>query len=351
MQIKPHDDIVPLKLRIDLYLQDIRGRLLNVADLRSLEELRVSLLGRKGGIKGLLKGLGSLPAEERPNAGAEINRLHDVAEAEIESLRARLEEQDLAKKLGEQRVDITLPGRDSEIGASHPISLIVDEVSSLFLRMGYDVYDHREIETDYYNFEALNFPADHPARDMQDTFFLEGGLLLRSHTSNGQIHYMEQHKPPLKVVVPGRVYRRDSDPTHSPIFHQVEGLVVGKSISMAHLKWTLEALIKGLFGPSSELRLRPSFFPFTEPSAEVDMWFETTPGKGRWLEMGGAGLVHPNVLIACQIDPEEWSGFAFGMGIERLAMVKYGIPDIRMFYENDIRFLEQFRGVRNGFAS
>ncbi|MCG3196809.1 MAG: phenylalanine--tRNA ligase subunit alpha [Candidatus Omnitrophica bacterium] len=314
-------------------------------DLRALEEARVRFLGRKGRIKELLKGLGSLTPEERPKAGAEINRLHDEFEANLEKRRAELEQLELARRLCEERVDITLPGRDSDVGSLHPTSLIIDEIASLFSRMGYDIHDDREIENDYYNFEALNFPADHPARDMQDTFFLESGLLLRSHTSNGQIHYMENHKPPLAVIVPGRVYRRDSDPTHLPMFHQVEGLMVGKGISMANLKWTLDTMMKTLFGPTAAVRLRPSFFPFTEPSAEVDMWFEPTPGKGRWLEMGGAGMVHPNVLLACRIDPEEWTGFAFGMGVERMAMVKYGVPDIRMLYENDIRFLRQFRGL------
>ncbi len=327
---------------------DALKALAGAPDLRALEEVRVRYLGKKGSIKGLLKSLGSLPLGQRPQAGAEVNRLHDEVEAALEQASLRLEELALAKRLEEERIDITLPGRGAEIGSCHPVSLVIDEVTSIFMRMGYDIHDDREIESDYYNFEALNFPPDHPARDMQDTFFLEGGLLLRSHTSNGQIHFMENHKPPIKVVVPGRVYRRDSDPTHLPMFHQIEGLLVGKGISMGHLKWTLETLIKGLFGPEASLRFRPSFFPFTEPSAEVDMWFETTPGNGRWLEMGGAGLVHPNVLLACQIDPEEWSGFAFGMGVERLAMIKYGIPDIRMFYENDLRVLHQFRGARCG---
>jgi phenylalanyl-tRNA synthetase alpha chain len=333
-------------------LSDIRTGALraleDVTDLRVLEDIRVRYLGKKGCIKALLKGLGSLPPEQRPQAGAEVNRLHDEVETALGQASLRLEELALAKRLEMERLDITLPGRGAIIGSFHPVSLIIDEVTSIFMRMGYDIHDDREIESDYYNFEALNFPPDHPARDMQDTFFLEGGLLLRSHTSNGQIHFMENHKPPIKVVVPGRVYRRDSDPTHLPMFHQVEGLLVGKGISMAHLKWTLETLMKGLFGPDASLRFRPSFFPFTEPSAEVDMWFETTPGKGRWLEMGGAGLVHPNVLLACQIDPEEWSGFAFGIGVERLGMIKYSIPDIRMFYENDLRVLQQFRGARCG---
>lgn len=335
-----------LQNQLESIRQEALAELSAASDLRALEEVRIHFLGRKGKIKDLLKSLGSLPPDERPLVGAQVNRLHDEVELELNNTKINLEEKALEARLAGEKIDISLPGRDADIGSFHPVSLIIDEIASLFLRMGYDVYDDREIETDYYNFEALNFPADHPARDMQDTFFLDGGLLLRSHTSNGQIHYMENHKPPLKVIVPGRVYRRDSDPTHLPMFHQVEGLVVGKGVSMANLKWTLETMMKALFGPDSTLRLRPSFFPFTEPSAEVDMWFDTGNGQGRWLEMGGAGLVHPNVLLACQIDPEEWSGFAFGMGVERLAMIRYRVPDIRMFYENDVRVLEQFRGAR-----
>ena len=315
-------------------------------DLRALENIRVRYLGRKGSIKTLQKGLGTLPPEDRPKAGALVNRLHDEVEAEIEKRRAELEAFDLDRRLTQERIDVTLPGRESQIGVSHPISLLIDEITSIFQRMGYDIYSHREIETDYYNFEALNFPPDHPSRDMQDTFFLGPDRLLRSHTSNAQIHYMETHKPPLKMVVPGRCYRCDQvDATHLPLFHQIEGLLVGKGISMANLKWTLETFLRELFGPDTEIRLRPSFFPFTEPSAEVDMRRIGKDGKEEWLEMLGAGLVDPNVLLACQIDPEEWSGFAFGVGIERLALVRYGVPDIRMLYENDVRFLEQFRAA------
>jgi len=256
-----------------------------------------------------------------------------------------LEKEALDRRLVEEKIDITLPGREAEVGCAHPLSIIIDEITGIFARMGYDIYSHREIETDYYNFEALNFPDDHPARDMQDTFYLEDGLLLRSHTSNAQIHYMETHSPPLKMVVPGRCYRSETiDATHLPLFHQIEGLVVGKGISMAHLKWTLETFLRELFGPETEIRMRPSFFPFTEPSAEVDLKRKTKDGGTEWLEMLGAGLVDPNVLASCDLDPEEWSGFAFGVGIERLAMVRYGITDIRMFYENDIRVLKQFRG-------
>jgi len=324
----------------------VSAALETVGDLRELEELRVKYLGKKGEIKSLQKGLGGLSAEKRPKVGAEVNRLHDQAETQLESIRERLEAQELSKRLKEESIDITLPGRNNKTGAAHPVRIIIEEVTGVFLRMGYDIHIDREIENDYYNFEALNFPPDHPARDMQDTYFLPGGLLLRSQTSNGQIHYMEQHKPPIKVVVPGRVYRRDSDPTHLPMFHQIEGLVVAKGISMANLKWTLETFLKQIFGPETRSRFRPSYFPFTEPSAEVDLWFETAPGQGKWMEILGAGLVDPNVLLACQIDPEVWSGFAFGMGVERLAMVRYGIPDIRTLYENDVRVLTQFRGAR-----
>jgi phenylalanyl-tRNA synthetase alpha chain len=332
-------------------LQEIREEVFDVlskaGDLRALEEVRVRYLGRKGSIKSLQKGLGSLPEEDRPKAGAEVNRLYGEVEEELEKRRGDLEREELDRRLAEERIDITLPGRFSQAGAPHPISVLIDEITSIFSRMGYDVFSHREIESDYYNFEALNFPPDHPARDMQDTFFLGEDRLLRSHTSNVQIHYMETHKPPLKMVVPGRCYRCDAvDATHLPIFHQIEGLVVGKDISMAHLKWTLEAFLKELFGPETEIRLRPSFFPFTEPSAEVDLLRKTKDGGSGWLEMLGAGLVDPNVLSICDIDPEVWSGFAFGVGIERLAMVRYGITDIRMLYENDVRVLEQFRGHR-----
>jgi len=330
-------------------LEEIRKEALQnlsqAADLRALDEVRVRYLGRKGSIKALQKSLGTLTAEERPKAGAAVNELHNEVEGEIDKKKKILEKEALGRRLTEERLDITLPGRAEPAGVPHPISLLIDEITSIFSRMGYDIYTHREIETDYYNFEALNFPPDHPARDMQDTFFVGEDLLLRSHTSNAQIHYMENHKPPLRVVVPGRCYRCDAvDATHLPLFHQVEGLLVGKNISMAHLKWTLETFLKDLFGAETKIRLRPSFFPFTEPSAEVDLLRKTKDGKEEWLEMLGAGLVDPNVLLACNIDPEEWSGFAFGVGIERLAMVRYGITDIRMLYDNDVRFLEQFRG-------
>ncbi|MBW7940163.1 MAG: phenylalanine--tRNA ligase subunit alpha, partial [Candidatus Omnitrophica bacterium] len=244
-----------LQNQLESIRQEALAELSAASDLRALEEVRIHFLGRKGKIKDLLKSLGSLPPDERPLVGAQVNRLHDEVELELNNTKINLEEKALEARLAGEKIDISLPGRDADIGAFHPVSLIIDEIASLFLRMGYDVYDDREIETDYYNFEALNFPADHPARDMQDTFFLDGGLLLRSHTSNGQIHYMENHKPPLKVIVPGRVYRRDSDPTHLPMFHQVEGLVVGKGVSMANLKWTLETMMKALFGPDSTLRL------------------------------------------------------------------------------------------------
>ncbi|MCA9446968.1 MAG: phenylalanine--tRNA ligase subunit alpha [Candidatus Omnitrophica bacterium] len=335
-------------------LEDLRkevfSALQGAGDLRALEEVRVRYLGKKGAIKSLQKGLGSLTPEERPKVGAQVNQLHDEVESALESKRDALESSALEERLKKEQIDISLPGREDRPGTPHPISILIDEISTIFARMGYDIYAHREIETDYYNFEALNFPADHPARDMQDTFFVGEGLLLRSHTSNAQIHYMEHQKPPFKMITPGRCYRCDTqDATHLPLFHQVEGLVVAKDISMAHLKWTLETFLRELFGPKTEIRMRPSFFPFTEPSAEVDVWFEGKDGEGKWLEMLGAGLVDPNVLLACQIDPEEWSGFAFGVGVERLAMVRYGIKDIRMFYENDVRVLRQFEGQRQSW--
>jgi phenylalanyl-tRNA synthetase alpha chain len=331
-------------------IEEIRAEALEAlntaTDTRALEDLRVRYLGKKGSIKSLQKGLGGLAPEDRPKAGAQVNQLHDEVEARLEETKAALESRELDSRLASEKIDISLPGRESRAGAPHPVSVLIDEITHIFSRMGYDIYSDREIETDYYNFEALNFPDDHPARDMQDTFYLEEGLLLRSHTSNVQVHYMQRHKPPFKMVVPGRCYRCETvDATHLPLFHQIEGLVVAKSISMAHLKWTLETFLRALFGEETEIRMRPSFFPFTEPSAEVDLKRITKDGRSEWMEMLGAGLVDPNVLAACGIDPEEWSGFAFGVGIERLAMVRYGIPDIRMLYDNDVRILRQFQGA------
>ena len=314
-----------------------------------LEAVRVKYLGRQGELTGLLRSLPSLPAAERPAVGREANLLKGEIERALEDrlAQARADERRLARE--KDRVDLTLPGRRPPWGARHPLTLVHDEIVSIFMGLGFSVAEGPEIETDYYNFTVLNLPADHPARDMQDTFYLSQDLLLRTHTSPVQARTMEAQRPPVRVICPGRVYRRDvADVTHSPMFHQVEGLAVDTNVSMADLKGTLERFARQMFGPDSGVRFRPSFFPFTEPSAEVDIRCFFCAGAGcrvckdGWLEILGSGMVHPQLLRNVGYDPEEVTGWAFGMGIERVAMLKYGIDDIRLFFENDLRFLSQF---------
>jgi len=318
-------------------------------DLRALDDVRVAYLGKKGELTSLLKGLGKLEPEQRPEAGAKINEAKVSLQQAIEVRRGALEQEQLAKTLAEDSVDVTLPGRRSEPGGLHPVTQAMHRIEEIFVGAGYGVVAGPEIENDYYNFEALNIPAHHPARAMHDTFYFGDGTLLRTHTSPSQVHTMEEQEPPIRVICPGRVYRRDSDLTHSPMFHQIEGLVVDKGISFADLKGTVIDFLQKFFEKELAVRFRPSYFPFTEPSAEVDVQCVHCMGEGcrvcsqtGWLEVMGCGLVHPNVLNMSGIDSEVYSGFAFGFGGDRLAMLLYEVDDLRLFFENDLRFLRQF---------
>jgi phenylalanyl-tRNA synthetase alpha chain len=320
-----------------------RATLSGAADGASLEEVRVRFLGRKGELTGLLRGLAELDPAERPEAGALANALKAEISAGIEEAQARLSGAREA-----ERLDVSLPGRKPPLGTVHPITAVMAEVVETFARLGFEVEEGPEVELDYYNFEALNMPKDHPARDMQDTFYVSDRVVLRTHTSPIQVRVMERRQPPLRIIGPGKAFRCDSDVSHTPMFHQVEGFMVDQDISMANLKAVLGAFAEQTFG-QAPLRFRPSFFPFTEPSAEVDIRCTVCAGAGcrvckgtGWVEVLGAGLIDPEVFRAVGVDSERWSGFAFGMGIERIAMLKYGIDDIRLFYENDVRFLRQF---------
>ena len=314
-----------------------------------LQGIRVNLLGRKGELTALMKGLGALSAEERPAIGQLVNSVRDDIESTLAAALSAELDRVKTERLQSERIDVTLPGRSSTVGTKHPISIIVEEVCEIFAGLGFSVAEGPEIEHDWYNFEALNFPPEHPARDMQDTFFVENELLLRTHTSPVQIRTMLKQKPPVRIIAPGTVYRCDSDATHSPMFHQIEGLMVDKGVTFGDLKGILTVFTNQLFGQKTGVRLRPSFFPFTEPSAEVDIACVICGGKGcrvcknsGWLEILGAGMVDPEVYRHVNYDAEDISGFAFGMGIERIAMLKYGINDMRLLFENDVRFLRQF---------
>lgn len=329
-------------------LQDLQ----TVDSLEALKTLKVQYLGKKGSLTEILRGMGGLSAEERPKIGQIVNELRTELEEKIDAYSEILARKALADKLANEKVDITLPGRAPKVGHLHPVTLTMREIKKIFMRMGFDVTEGPEIENDYFNFEALNLPKDHPARDMQDSFYITEEYLLRTHTSPVQARTMQGKgaNEPVRMIAPGRVYRRDYDATHSPMFHQVEGLVIDKGISLADLKGTLELFLKEMFGSDVKVRLRPSFFPFTEPSVEVDISCVICGGKGcrvcknsGWLEILGAGMVHPNVLVMSGYDPQKVSGFAFGMGVERIAMLKYGIDDLRLFFENDLRFIRQFK--------
>jgi phenylalanyl-tRNA synthetase alpha chain len=317
--------------------------------LASLEECRVRWLGKKGGLTEQLKALGALSASERPAAGARINEAKVRVQEAIEARRAQLEQAEDEARLASGRIDVTLPGRGEQRGALHPVTRARLRIESIFRSAGFDVASGPEIEDDFHNFEALNIPANHPARAMHDTFYFADGRLLRTHTSPVQIRSLLAHGAPLAMIAPGRVYRSDADVTHSPMFHQIEGLVVDENISFANLKAILHGFVEAFFERDLKMRLRPSYFPFTEPSAEVDMSCVFCDGAGcrtckqtGWLEVLGCGMVHPNVLKASGVDPERYSGYAFGAGIDRLAMLRYGVDDMRLFFENDLRFLEQF---------
>jgi phenylalanyl-tRNA synthetase alpha chain len=307
-------------------------------DAAALENSKARYLGKTGRLTELLKSLSGLPAAERPVAGARINEAKGRLEAALERRRQELADVRLARQLAADALDVSLPGRGPGVGGLHPITRTVQRIEALFHSLGFAVADGPEIEDDFHNFTALNTPENHPARSMQDTFYVEGGMVLRTHTSPIQVRYMETHAPPIKIIAPGRVYRVDSDATHSPMFHQVEGLWIDEQVTFADLKGVFTDFMRRFFERDDlKLRFRPSFFPFTEPSAEIDMSY----GDG-WLEISGAGQVHPNVLRAVGIDPERYQGFAFGMGPDRLAMLRYGVDDLRLFYENDLRFLRQF---------
>jgi phenylalanyl-tRNA synthetase alpha chain len=335
--------------RVDAIADEARGLIARASSAAELEQLRVRFLGRQGVLTTLLRSLGSLPAAERPAVGAAANEAKRELEALLEVRLGETREAERRAERARRRLDLTLPGRRPPLGTAHPISRIESEIVGIFVSLGFSVAEGPEIESEAYNFEALNIPRDHPARDMQDTFYLSEDTLLRTHTSPVQIRTMQGQRPPVKVVCPGRVYRRDADITHSPMFHQVEGLAVDRDVSMGDLKGTLELFAREMFGPRSKIRFRPSFFPFTEPSAEVDVACFLCGGEGcrvckqsGWLEILGSGMVHPRVLENVGYDPEDVTGWAFGIGIERVAMLKYGIDDIRLLFENDVRFLRQF---------
>jgi len=307
--------------------------------VKALDDVRVQYLGKKGHLTQLLKGLGKLSAEERPAAGAKINEAKSELAALLNARKDELERAALEQKLAAETIDVTLPGRGQALGGLHPVTKTLERIQGFFGSIGYSVAEGPEIEDDYHNFEALNIPAHHPARAMHDTFYFDAHRLLRTHTSPVQVRTMENQAPPIRIICPGRVYRCDYDQTHSPMFHQVEGLLIDKNISFADLKGTLEQFLREFFEEDVKVRFRPSYFPFTEPSIEVDI----DRGDGKWLEVLGCGMVHPKVLEMSGIDPEEYTGFAFGMGVERFAMLRYGVDDLRLFFENDLRFLSQFR--------
>ncbi|MEG2536460.1 MAG: phenylalanine--tRNA ligase subunit alpha [Hydrogenoanaerobacterium sp.] len=335
-------------------LEKIRSHALEVieavGDLKGIDDIRVKFLGKKGELTAILKQMGGLSSEERPVIGQLANEIRASLEERIEARTAELKTAGTQARLSAEAIDVTMPGLRRPLGKKHPLSLVLDEVKDIFMGMGFDIAQGPEVEYDYYNFEALNMPKDHPARDTQDTFYITENILLRTQTSPVQVRTMEQKKPPIRIMAPGRVYRSDAvDATHSPLFHQIEGLVVDKGVTMADLKGTLEIFVKKLYGEDSVVRFRPHHFAFTEPSAELDVQCFACHGEGcrlckgeGWIEILGCGMVHPKVLSICGIDPEVYSGFAFGMGLERIVMRRYNIDDMRLFYENDLRFLDQF---------
>jgi phenylalanyl-tRNA synthetase alpha chain len=322
----------------------------SISSMEELESIRIKYLGKKGELTAVLRGMGKLSPEERPVIGQYANQVRTFLEEAIENTKKHFEEKERELQLEKEEIDVTIPGKRKLLGRKHPLSIVMDEIKEVFIGMGYEIAEGPEVEYDYYNFEALNIPKGHPARDTQDTFYFTENMLLRTQTSPVQIRVMEQKKPPIKIICPGRVYRSDAvDATHSPIFHQVEGLVVDKGVTMGDLVGTLRLFAKKLFGEKTQIRLRPHHFPFTEPSAEVDVSCWTCGGEGckvckgeGWIEILGAGMVHPKVLKVCGVDPEEYSGFAFGLGVERTAMGRFSIDDMRLLYENDLRFLRQF---------
>jgi phenylalanyl-tRNA synthetase alpha chain len=338
-----HDELDELKRKFVSELKQI-------GDSEALEALRIKYMGKKGLVTSLLKGMGNLPAEERPAAGQAINRLKEELAALLDNEERRIKAAERQRRLETETIDVTMPGKRPVIGGRHPLSIVRRQIEDIFIGMGFEIADGPEVEYDYYNFEALNIPKDHPSRDLQDTFYITDNIVLRTQTSPVQIRVMESHRPPIRIIAPGRVYRADEvDATHSPIFHQMEGLVVDHGITMGDLKGVLDVFAKALYGEDTKTKFRPHYFPFTEPSAEVDVTCAWCHGQGcricgysGWIEVLGAGMVHPNVLRTVGINPDEYSGFAFGLGLDRLTMLKYGIDDMRLLFENDYRFLKQF---------
>ncbi len=336
------DDLVALK-------ESYQTELASVQNLSDLQQVRNKYSGKKGILTAQLKSLSSVSTDQRPVFGKKLNEIKEFIESGLDAREMSLKEDEQEKRLLAERLDITLPGRPGLFGRSHPITQILEEIKGIFLSMGFGIEEGPEVELDYYNFEALNIPKDHPARDMQDTFYVSPDVVLRTHTSPVQVRVMEKRRPPLRIIVPGKVYRCDSDVTHTPMFHQVEGLMVDTDVSLSDLKGLLALFIHNLFGKNTPVRFRPSYFPFTEPSAEVDIGCIFCSGKGcrickttGWLEILGSGMVNPRVFEMAGYGPDEFSGFAFGMGVERITMLKYGIDDLRLFFENDLRFLRQF---------
>lgn len=341
--------LISMKEQLEKLKQDALSELAEVGTEECLHEVRVKYLGKKGLLTQVMKGLGALPADERPLVGQQANIVKDQIETRLGTVLQDLRQARKEERLKTERIDVSLPGRRRPLGTRHPITLVIDEIVEIFAGLGFQVEEGPEIEMDYYNFEALNIPKDHPARDMQDTFFISDSVVLRTHTSPVQIRTMLRQPPPVRIIAPGTVYRCDSDATHSPMFHQIEGLLVDTGITFGDLKGVLTNFVNQYFGSGTGVRLRPSFFPFTEPSAEVDIACVMCKGKGcrickntGWLEVLGAGMVDPEVFRHVSYDAEKVSGFAFGMGIERIAMLRYGISDMRLLFDNDIRFLSQF---------
>lgn len=339
-----------MKEQIAKIKENAKSEIENAKDLQTLNDVRVKYLGKKGELTAVLRGMGALTPEERPVIGALVNEVRDYIEQTISEDEKKLKAEVLKEKMLKEKIDITMPSKNISIGSVHPITGVIDNIKEIFLGLGYKIADGPEIEKTYYVFDQLNTPVDHPARDLQDTFYISDDIILRTQTSSVQIRTMENQKPPIKIICPGAVYRSDSvDPTHSPVFHQIEGLVVDKGITMADLKGTLEIFAKKCLGENTKIRFRPHHFPYTEPSAEVDVSCFVCGGKGcrvckneGWIELLGCGMVHPKVLENCGIDSNVYSGFAFGFGAERIAMAKYGIDDMRLLFENDVRFLKQF---------
>jgi len=334
---------------LEILQQDALKALQDAVDLKSLQDVRVGILGKKGALTEVMKGMRDLSPDDRPAVGNLVNGLKSRFEEAFTLRQDELQTQEIAERLASEKIDVTMPGRKRATGSLHPVTLVTNEIVDIFSRLGFTVEEGPEIEQDFYNFEALNIPKDHPARDMQDTFYISEDLVLRTHTSPVQIRTMMNAEPPVRVIAPGTVYRRDSDLTHSPMFHQIEGFLVDTKVTFGDLKGILTHFLNEFFGDGLEVRFRPSFFPFTEPSAEVDIECVICGGKGcrvcsgtGWLEILGCGMIDPAVFDSVRYDPSKYSGFAFGMGLERIAMLKYGVNDLRLFFENDLRFLKQF---------